>query len=135
MTGGTRGIGLATAELLVAGGARVCVTGRKAEHLDAALRRLGGPEHAIGVCGSSDDESHQATVIDAVIASFGRIDLLVNNAGINPAFGPLGDLEPRAARKIFDVAELITFLLSDRSDWITGQVVTIDGGALLAGPS
>ena len=103
VTGASRGIGLAIAQRLVADGARVCVTARKQEALDQAVESLGGPNHAIAVAGRADDAEHRAAAVQAAIDAFGSLDLLVNNAGINPAYGPLMDLDLEAGRKILDV--------------------------------
>ncbi|MBO1901550.1 SDR family oxidoreductase [Leucobacter weissii] len=102
VTGASRGIGFATAERLVAEGAAVCLTARRAADLEVAVRSL--PEgRAIGVAGKADDPDHRGEVLDAVAARFGRLDVLVNAAGANPAYGPLMDLEPDAARKTLEV--------------------------------
>lgn len=106
VTGASRGIGLATAARMVAEGARVCITARKPEPLAAAVAGLGGPEHAIGVAGRADDPEHQAEAIARTTAEFGPITMLVNNAGINVAFGPLLELDMAAGRKIFEVNAL-----------------------------
>jgi NAD(P)-dependent dehydrogenase (short-subunit alcohol dehydrogenase family) len=103
ITGASRGIGLGIAHRLVAEGARVCITARNEEALDKAVKGLGGPDHAIAVAGKTDDIEHQADAIRATIEAFGSIDLLVNNTGINPVYGPLIDLELDTARKIFEV--------------------------------
>ena len=103
VTGASRGIGLAIAERLVADGAKVVVTARKREALDEAVVRLGGPEHAIGVAGQADDVDHQAEVVKRAIDVFGSADLLVNNTGINPVYGPMVELDLAAARKIVEV--------------------------------
>jgi len=103
VTGASRGIGFAVAQRLVSEGARVCITARKAPALEAAVAELGGPHHAIFAAGSGDDPEHRAAAVEATMATFGRLDILVNNTGINPTFGPLLDLEERLARKIFDV--------------------------------
>lgn len=103
VTGASRGIGFAVAQRLVAEGTRVVITARKPEPLAEAVTRLGGPEHALGVAGHADDADHQAETIERAIQTFGSADLLVNNAGINPAFGPMIDLDVAAARKIFEV--------------------------------
>ncbi|MDH2392585.1 SDR family oxidoreductase [Streptomyces sp. HNM0663] len=103
VTGASRGIGLAVAERLVADGAKVVVTARKQEALDEAVARLGGSEHAIGVAGHADDADHQAEVLRRAVDTFGSADLLVNNTGVNPAYGPMVELDLAAARKIVEV--------------------------------
>jgi NAD(P)-dependent dehydrogenase (short-subunit alcohol dehydrogenase family) len=103
VTGASRGIGLGIATRLVADGARVCITARKQEALDEAVTALGGPDHAIAVGGRADDAEHQGDAIKATIEAFGSVDLLVNNTGINPVYGPLVDLDLDAARKIVEV--------------------------------
>ncbi len=103
ITGASRGIGLAIAKRLVDEGAKVVITARKLEALQAAVVFLGGPEHAIAVAGSADDVSHQEETLAAALKNFGRIDLLVNNCGINPYYGDLLEVEQAVARKILDV--------------------------------
>jgi NAD(P)-dependent dehydrogenase (short-subunit alcohol dehydrogenase family) len=103
VTGASRGIGLAVARRLVDEGARVCVTARNADALDRAVQQLGGPTHAIGVAGRADDAEHRASTLAATVAHFERIDVLVNNTGINPAYGPLTELDDGVARKIMEV--------------------------------
>lgn len=102
VTGASRGIGLGIAERVVAEGGRVCITARKQEALDAAVAQL-GPDHAIAVAGKADDRAHQAEVVERTLKAFGSIDHLVNNAGINPVYGPLIDIDLDAARKVFEV--------------------------------
>ena len=106
VTGASRGIGLAVAERLIAEGARVCITARKPETLAEAVAALndGRPEPvALGVAGRADDPDHQADVLARTRDAFGDVSLLVNNTGINPAYGPLVDTPVEAARKTFDV--------------------------------
>jgi len=108
VTGASRGIGFAIAQRFVAEGARVCITGRDAGALETATKDLGGPGVAIGVAGKGDDAAHRAAVIDTVLAEFGPVTTLINNIGINPAYGPLGTLDMGAARKMLDVNVLGT---------------------------
>lgn len=103
VTGASRGIGLAIAQRLVDEGATVCVTARKKDQLDSAVAELGGAQRAIGVVGAADDLDHQAEAVRRTIEAFGSVDVLVNNAGINPMFGPMIDLDLGAARKTFEV--------------------------------
>lgn len=102
VTGASRGIGLAIAQRLVAEGARVCITARKPDPLTEAAATM--PDgHVITVAGKADDPEHRQAVFDRVGEAFGHLDVLVNNAGINPAYGPLVDLDLAAARKILEV--------------------------------
>ncbi|MDR7300378.1 SDR family oxidoreductase [Haloactinomyces albus] len=103
VTGASRGIGFSIAERLVAEGAKVCLTARKPEALDEAVEALGGAEHALAVSGKADDTEHQEATIARTLDSFGRVDMLVNNTGINPAYGPLIELDHGVARKTFEV--------------------------------
>jgi NAD(P)-dependent dehydrogenase (short-subunit alcohol dehydrogenase family) len=113
VTGASRGIGLAVAARIVAEGGRVCLTARKEEGLRTAVDGVnaagagadGGVDgvRAIGVAGRADDESHQLSTVERVLAEFGRLDVLVNNTGINPAYGPLLELDTGAARKTLEV--------------------------------
>ncbi|MFU8855619.1 MAG: 3-oxoacyl-ACP reductase FabG [Deferrisomatales bacterium] len=80
VTGATRGIGRAVAALLAARGARVAVTGRSPEDAEAAAAGLPGAGLGIGL-EVSDPES-VAACVSAVVAAWGRLDVLVNNAGI-----------------------------------------------------
>lgn len=108
VTGASRGIGFAIAQRFVAEGAKVAITGRDAAALDTAVKDLGGPDVAIAVPGKGDDADHRAAVVDTVLGAFGPVTLLVNNIGINPAYGPLGSLDLGAARKMLDVNVLGT---------------------------
>ena len=114
ITGASRGIGLGIAERLVAEGARVCVTARNQDALDEAVANLGGPEHAIAVAGKAHDTDHQADAVAKTMDAFGRVDLLVNNTGINPVYGRLMDLDLDAARKIFEVNALAALSWTQR---------------------
>lgn len=103
VTGASRGIGLGIAQRLVDEGARVVLTARKPEALEEAVTALGGPEVALAVAGKADDPAHREEVVTRAVETFGSLDLLVNNAGINPAYGPLVELDLDAARKIVEV--------------------------------
>jgi NAD(P)-dependent dehydrogenase (short-subunit alcohol dehydrogenase family) len=106
VTGASRGIGLGIARRLVDEGARVCLTARKPEALEEAVAALGGPDHAIAVAGKADDPEHRADAVRRTIETFGSLDFLVNNAGINPVAGPLIEIDLGAARKIVEVNAL-----------------------------
>lgn len=101
ITGASRGIGLAIAERVVAEGGAVVITGRHQEGLDEALATLG--PRASAVAGRADDPDHRAAVFAHIAEHHGHLDHLVNNAGINPAYGPALEVDPAAARKILEV--------------------------------
>ncbi len=102
ITGASRGIGLGIAQRLVADGAKVCITARKPEALEDAVQAL-GTDNAFAVAGSGDDAAHQDDAVAQTLEEFGRIDFLVNNTGINPVYGPMIEMDLKAADKIFKV--------------------------------
>jgi NAD(P)-dependent dehydrogenase (short-subunit alcohol dehydrogenase family) len=102
VTGASRGIGYGIAEALVARGDRVCITGRTEDALKAAVDALGA-DRVIGIPGKAHDEAHQAAAVERTMEAFGRLDFLVNNAGANPVFGGLADLDLAAVRKVFEI--------------------------------
>jgi NAD(P)-dependent dehydrogenase (short-subunit alcohol dehydrogenase family) len=134
VTGASRGIGLGIAAELVRQGARVCVTARGQEALDAAVAELGGPDMAIAVPGKSDDAEHQAEAVARTIEAFGSLDMLVNNTGINPVYCPISDVDPVAAAKILAVNVLapLAWTRRARDAWMGehgGSVVNISSVA------
>jgi meso-butanediol dehydrogenase/(S,S)-butanediol dehydrogenase/diacetyl reductase len=80
VTGGGAGIGLAIAEALLEGGARVAVTGRRKEPLHALERRL--PDRVAALPADLAEEGSAKRIIERVLTRFGRLDILVNNAGV-----------------------------------------------------
>ena len=134
VTGASRGIGLGIAAELVRQGARVCVTARGQEALDAAVAELGGPDVAIAVPGKAEDAGHQAEAVARTIEAFGSLDMLVNNTGINPVYGPVADVDPVAAAKILAVNVLapLAWTRRARDAWMGehgGSVVNVSSVA------
>jgi NAD(P)-dependent dehydrogenase (short-subunit alcohol dehydrogenase family) len=130
VTAASRGIGLGIAAELVRQGARVCITARNAGALEAAVAELGGAGVAIAVPGKADDAGHQSEAVARTIEAFGRLDMLVNNAGINPVFGPVIDVDLAAAAKILAVNVLapLTWTRLARDAWMGengGSVVNV----------
>jgi 3-oxoacyl-[acyl-carrier protein] reductase len=103
VTGASRGIGLGIARRIVAEGGRVTITARGAEALETAVKDLGGPDVALGVPGKADDAEHRARAVEATVETFGGVDVLVNNTGINPVAGPVTSIDTGAILKIFGV--------------------------------
>jgi NAD(P)-dependent dehydrogenase (short-subunit alcohol dehydrogenase family) len=127
ITGGSRGIGYGIAEAFIARGDRVCVTGRGEDSLKEAVDRLGA-DRAMGMAGKAHDEGHQATVIERVMEEYGRVDYLINNAGTNPVFGPIADLDLAVARKVFETNVISALAFAQRT-WAAWQKE--HGGAIV----
>jgi 3-oxoacyl-[acyl-carrier protein] reductase len=130
VTGASRGIGLAIASRLVDEGARVVITARNQEALDDAVAVLGGATCAVAVAGKADDSAHQAHAVARALEAFGSVDMLVNNTGINPVFGPLTGVPLEAARKIVEVNCLaaLSWVHAAREAWMGehgGAVVNV----------
>ncbi len=103
ITGGTRGIGLATAKVFGAAGAKVVVASRKADACAAVEAELqaSGIE-ALGVPTHMGDLDAIASLVDRTIERFGGIDIVMNNAA-NALAQPLGEFTAEAYAKSFDV--------------------------------
>jgi NAD(P)-dependent dehydrogenase (short-subunit alcohol dehydrogenase family) len=115
VTGASRGIGEAIARELLDGGAEgVVITGRKADPLEALAADLG--DRVVPVVGNVTDEGHARTAVAAAVDTFGSCDLLVNNAGTNPAAGSLADVDLGAVDKTWDV-NLRAPLIWARAAW------------------
>jgi len=83
ITGGSRGIGLASARLLAEDGASVVVSGRDADRLKAATRELeAGGTTVLGIVADAAKREDADRLVEATRERFGRIDVLVNNAGM-----------------------------------------------------
>lgn len=103
LTGGTRGIGLATLRRLVQEGARVAFSSRKADicaQVEGELRDEGFD--CIAVPGHAASEDDVGRLVDAALAKFGGIDIAIANAAVNPVFDPLTDLSEASWAKIID---------------------------------
>jgi NAD(P)-dependent dehydrogenase (short-subunit alcohol dehydrogenase family) len=104
VTGSTRGIGRAILEGYARAGAAVVVSSRKQSSCDevAAEVRAGGGT-AVGIACHVGDWDAIPGFVDAVVDEFGRIDVLVNNAGINPLVADLNGVSLELWRKVFSV--------------------------------
>jgi 3-oxoacyl-[acyl-carrier protein] reductase len=94
VTGASRGIGRAIAESLIDAGANVAISARTATDVAtaaAALNERGGTGRALGVPGDVRRHEDCRRMVEDVVADFGRLDILINNAGIG-AFEPVADM-------------------------------------------
>lgn len=92
ITGGTSGMGLETARLLLSKGCKVAITGRDINRLAAALADLdGGDDRVLGIAGDTSDLGALDTVMAEVAEQFGQLDLLFANAGV-AAFHSVGEV-------------------------------------------
>jgi NAD(P)-dependent dehydrogenase (short-subunit alcohol dehydrogenase family) len=104
VTGGGSGIGAAIAATFAHEGAKVTITGRRKEPLDevaGAIAAAGG--HALAVAGSVTDEADVQRAVQATLATFGRIDVLVNNAGSLLHAAPLHETADEIWDDVMDV--------------------------------
>jgi len=103
ITGATRGIGRAIAEACAAAGADVGVVARKPDELSETTKALAGlGARVVAVQGSVGDPAVADAAVETMLEELGRCDLVVNNAAINPSYGPLMDADMGAVTKIFD---------------------------------
>jgi NAD(P)-dependent dehydrogenase (short-subunit alcohol dehydrogenase family) len=105
VTGGSRGIGEAIAKTFAAHGARVVIAARKPEGVAAvadAIAKEHGADRVLGVPAHAGKEDECTRLVRAAVERFGKIDVLVNNAGTNPYFGPMLQVEMGAWDKTFE---------------------------------
>jgi NAD(P)-dependent dehydrogenase (short-subunit alcohol dehydrogenase family) len=103
ITGSSRGIGRAIAERMAEAGAKVVVSSRKldaCEEVVTAIKKAGGEATAIA-CNISYKEE-LATLVSRTREKYGKIDILVCNAAVNPHFGPTQEIPDTAFQKVLD---------------------------------
>lgn len=103
ITGSSRGIGRAIAQAMAGAGARVVVSSRKPAACDSvveSIRAAGG--EAIAVPCNVAERSQLEALVGAAVARWGRLDILVCNAAVNPYFGPMSRMPDEAYARIMD---------------------------------
>lgn len=115
VTGASKGIGQAIAELYGSAGAKVIVSSRKQEAVDAVAKSIvdkGG--QAVAIACNVSDSNDVDRLVSQTIAKYGAIDILVNNAAANPSFGPVVQTESTAFDKIMNVNVKAPFELAKK---------------------
>jgi 3-oxoacyl-[acyl-carrier protein] reductase len=126
VTGASRGLGRACAELLVAEGARLVLCARDDDELNATAAALGGPEHAIAVSGDIGQPGIETCLVAAAIARYGRLDGGLVSVG-GPPPGAVLDLDDGAWRMAFEQ----TFLGPLRMARTIAKVASREGGSIV----
>ena len=103
VTGGSKGIGRAVAEVLVLAGVDVCITARKRSEIDETVKLLIGLGHgrATGIVCDVRQHSQVQAMFERTSSEFGGVDILVNNAGIGK-FANVEDMSPDDFRAVLE---------------------------------
>ncbi len=101
VTGGSRGLGYATAQVLVQEGARVVLCGRDEARVAAAAASLGGSDHALGVAADLAEAGSETRLVAAAHGRWDRLDGALVSVG-GPAPGPTSSLDDEAWRRSFE---------------------------------
>jgi dihydroanticapsin dehydrogenase len=100
VTGGSRGIGFATAKILSENGAMVIITARNQERLEKSISKI---PNSIGIAADIRNSNDVKNVVNKTIEKFGRLDILVNNAGIFPKIKQLHEIDEDEWNEVLDV--------------------------------
>jgi len=101
VTGASRGIGESIARVFAEQGAKVVVASRKIDGVRSVAESIGKNAHAIAAHTGKEEDCQN--LVKETIATFGKVDILVNNAATNPYFGPFLNIDAGAWDKTFDV--------------------------------
>ena len=104
VTGASKGIGEAMARGLAEFGAKVVISSRKRESVDAVAESFKNDGlEAIAIAANMGNVEEAHALVDQTVDAYGGIDIIINNAAANPVFGPIQNTEERAFDKILDV--------------------------------
>lgn len=134
ITGGSRGIGLEIARELLNQKAKVVICGRKEEGLQGAATELKGGDSLLAVQAHIAREEDVDTLFDKTIEKFGKVDILINNVGMNLPTGGIVDVDLLQWQKILESNLTGTFLCSRRAGKIMrdqkfGKIVSVSSVA------
>jgi NAD(P)-dependent dehydrogenase (short-subunit alcohol dehydrogenase family) len=102
VTGGSSGFGKETAKMLLEMGARVAITGRNRQRLDAAAKELAHSD-LLAVQADAVETADWKRLVTTVVERFGRIDVLVNNHGAGVKIAEVESMDDQAIREVLDV--------------------------------
>ncbi len=140
VTGASRGIGEAIARTFAENGAKVVLASRKQETLDAvaaSIKESGGEALAMA-CHTGKLDMIDA-LFEKVMDTYGKVDVLVNNAAANPYFGPALNCPETAYEKTFEVNTKGYFFMAQKAGQImlgqkSGSIINIASVAGMRGP-
>ena len=129
ITGASKGIGKAIAEIFAEAGAKVVVSSRKQESVDTVAEEINAKGGiAIGVAANTGSIEDLTSLVSKTIAHYGRIDIVVNNAATNPVYGPMVDTSSDAFDKIMNVNVKGPFELSKLA---LPEMKKVGGGSII----
>lgn len=104
ITGASKGIGFSIAEIFASAGAKVVICSRKQEAVDEKANQLKSQGYeATGIACNVGNISELPSLVEKTVEKYGTIDILVNNAAVNPVFGPVHETSLEAFDKIMNV--------------------------------
>ncbi|MAY66462.1 MAG: short-chain dehydrogenase [Rhodospirillaceae bacterium] len=143
ITGSSRGIGKAIAEAYARQGAKVVITSRKLDACEAVAAQINKenddtPGEAMAAACNVSDAGQLKALVDQVMEAWGRIDILVCNAAVNPYHGPMSGIDDGAWEKILqvnvtNVLKLCNMVLPDMAARRDGSVILISSVGGLKG--
>jgi len=134
VTGGSAGIGKATAKMLADKGGKVAITGRDKSKLEKVAKEIG----AFPIFADAAKEEDISKTYEMFLQEFGKLDCLINNAGIGGGWGEITDLDMKAFRNVYDVNVFGAAMMGSKAAQIFkkqnyGNIVNIASTAALKG--
>ena len=134
VTGGSAGIGKATAKMLADKGGKVAITGRDKSKLEKVAKEIG----VFPILADAAKEEDVNKTYELLLGEFGKLDCLINNAGIGGGWGEITELDMKAFRNVYDVNVFGAAMMGSKAAQIFkkqnyGNIVNIASTAALKG--
>ena len=134
VTGGSAGIGKATAKMLADKGGKVSITGRDKSKLEKVAKEIG----AFPILADAAKEEDVNKTYELLLEEFGKLDCLINNAGIGGGWGEITELDMKAFRNVYDVNVFGAAMMGSKAAQLFkkqnfGNIVNIASTAALKG--